>query len=323
MRCQYCGERLHHLRLILDQDFCSPTHRELYHDRVRRVLNRLSESDASLDAHVGVGEFSPHPAEMPEASAQLCPANETYDSVVSSPPWTSRSIAVAVEAYLLEGEVDVGTLPISIPLSECLVVELSQNRERPEVKSHLRPVVGPPFKPEMAYCPRFEVGLPILAPAIINDCPAAQNEVRQLVRKTIDYSPSLTFGLKYPELLAPHPASLSFTTEPTSTGSVEVVKSSERRLCDTSGMCWLPMAAEAVLTFVSTRMHDAVISASSIPAMPNVTAKAAAAGSHFVPTTLYPVFGNNARIGGWRLRITFAQRSIWQQGSVASPKGNG
>jgi hypothetical protein len=83
------------------------------------------------------------------------------------------------------------------------------------------------------------------------------------------------------------------------------------------------MATDAVLTFVSMRIRDAAISAISIPAMQNLCAKTLPAGVHFSPTTLYPVFRNNARIRGWRLRITFTERPVWQQGSVASPKANG
>ncbi|HWQ55702.1 MAG TPA: hypothetical protein VN442_18590 [Bryobacteraceae bacterium] len=45
MGCQYCGNEILPIRRLQDADFCSPAHRQLYYDRLRGALNRLTEPE--------------------------------------------------------------------------------------------------------------------------------------------------------------------------------------------------------------------------------------------------------------------------------------
>lgn len=54
MGCLYCGKDIGPIRLLRDREFCSPVHRQNYHNRLGRVLGQLSEPD---NAPAGMAEF--------------------------------------------------------------------------------------------------------------------------------------------------------------------------------------------------------------------------------------------------------------------------
>lgn len=52
--CLYCGKDIGPIRLLRDREFCSPVHRQNYHNRLGRVLGQLSEPD---DAPARMADF--------------------------------------------------------------------------------------------------------------------------------------------------------------------------------------------------------------------------------------------------------------------------
>jgi hypothetical protein len=309
VRCQYCGEALRSLRRVSDQDFCSASHRELYHDRVRRVLGQLSKPELSSHHTVEPEELSPERIQADQAYAVSCRSSDPCDSPFGSTSWTSRSTGITVEADLLETEVEVGTLPASFPIIDLPFQALGQSRHsHPQIVSNMCAVAGQIPLAELSYGPKFELGLPILAPAVVVEVPAACNHAIELAHKIADCFSPMTLDLERPKFSASHSASLLSTAAPIKMGPLELQEPTGSGFYESRALSWLPIATKVIALSVPRQISEAQFRASGMSPIGDLRAESAPGEIRFSPITLYPVFRNSARIKGWRLRLTFAQR---------------
>ncbi len=98
MKCLYCGKGLWPLRGLIDSDFCSRVHRQKYHDRVRKALDRLPQFETAAHAPVGMSGFVAAGPNAFQTLASQAGSGDTWQPVTSThlpevPPPTEPVLA--------------------------------------------------------------------------------------------------------------------------------------------------------------------------------------------------------------------------------------
>ena len=85
MKCLYCGKGLWPLRGLIDSDFCSRLHRQKYHDRVRKALDRLPQFENTTPHHpVGMSGFVAAGPNAYTTAAAKAASGDTWQPVSSA-----------------------------------------------------------------------------------------------------------------------------------------------------------------------------------------------------------------------------------------------
>ena len=116
MKCQFCGSDLWLTAYAVgDRDFCSPSHRRKYHERLRHVMEQVSDPplhlpQAGFQLTQAASPIGPEPTATPACIIWLCP---------------ERSYPVVHPALPLgiDSREDAGELPPDVPLEVAVILD--------------------------------------------------------------------------------------------------------------------------------------------------------------------------------------------------------
>jgi hypothetical protein len=169
LKCLYCGKGLWPLRGLIDSDFCSRPHRQKYHDRVRKALDRLPQFESTTHQPVGMSGFvAAGPNALTRAVAKAGSGGDTWQPAVSSP--FVPGLPAPSEPALVEGSFS-GYTPEAIArntprvASEIAAQDFAQMAEMGELSARLHRTHGALAVARALETPARIALRPILLPA--------------------------------------------------------------------------------------------------------------------------------------------------------------